>query len=292
MFAIVNQKGGVGKSTTAVNLGASLASLGHRILLVDMDPQGNCTSGAGVSKAALDASTYDAVVMNAPLDGVIVPTPTEHLDIAPADARLAAAEVELVPQIARESKLKTALAGVRDRYDAILIDCPPSLGLLTVNGLSAAEACLIPVQCEYYALEGLTQLVETIGLVRRHLNPGLRIAGVLLTMVDPRTKLSDQVGEEVRRHFGDLVFKSEVPRSVRLAEAPSYGQPVSAYAPASRGAAAYATLAAEVAGRFGLQPPPAAQTAARPGRDARLGDFDAAPVPPGLNPTTLGRSDD
>ncbi|HKX18312.1 MAG TPA: AAA family ATPase [bacterium] len=291
-FAVVNQKGGVGKSTTAVNLGASLASLGHSILLVDMDPQGNCTSGAGVSKAALDASTYDAVVMNAPLGGVIVHTPTERLDIAPADARLAAAEVELVPQIAREAKLKTALAGVRDRYDVILIDCPPSLGLLTINGLTAAQACLIPVQCEYYALEGLTQLVETIGLVRRHLNPGLRVAGVLLTMVDPRTKLSDQVRDEVRRHFADLVFKSEIPRSVRLAEAPSYGQPVSAYAPTSRGAAAYAALAEEVEERLGLEPPRAAPVTAEPERDPGRGDLNTAPVPPGLNPTTMGRSDD
>ena len=292
MFAIVNQKGGVGKSTTAVNLGASLASLGHRILLVDMDPQGNCTSGAGVSKAALDASTYDAVVMNTRLGDVIVRTPTERLDIAPADARLAAAEVELVPQIARESKLKAALGGVRDRYDVILIDCPPSLGLLTINGLTAAQACLIPVQCEYYALEGLTQLVETIGLVRRHLNPGLRVAGVLLTMVDPRTKLSDQVRDEVRRHFADLVFKSEIPRSVRLAEAPSYGQPVSAYAPTSRGAAAYAALSVEVAERLGLEPRPAEPTTVAPDRDGERSRVDAAPVPPGLNPTTMGRSDD
>ncbi len=271
----MNQKGGVGKSTTAVNLGASLASLGHRILLVDMDPQGNCTSGAGVNKAALDSSTYDTVVMGVPLDGVIVATPTERLEIAPADSRLAAAEVELVPQIARETKLKSALAAVRDRYDVILVDCPPSLGLLTVNALTAAEACLIPVQCEYYALEGLTQLLETIGLVRRHLNPGLRVAGVLLTMVDPRTKLSDQVGAEVRRHFADLVFKAEIPRSVRLAEAPSYGQPVGAYAPASRGAAAYASLAVEAAERFGLEFRP------------------AAAVPAGsLSPTSTLRGDD
>jgi chromosome partitioning protein len=262
-FAIVNQKGGVGKSTTAVNLGASLASLGHRILLVDMDPQGNCTSGAGVNKAALDASTYDAVVMGAPMEGVIVHTPTARLDIAPSDTRLAAAEVELVPQIARESKLKSALAGILDRYDVALIDCPPSLGLLTVNALTAAEACLIPVQCEYYALEGLTQLLETIGLVRRHLNPGLRIGGVLLTMVDPRTKLSDQVSAEIRRHFADLVFKSEIPRSVRLAEAPSYGQPVGAYAPASRGAAAYEALAAEFAARADLRAPAVFETDGR-----------------------------
>jgi chromosome partitioning protein len=248
----VNQKGGVGKSTTAVNLGAFLASFGYRLLIVDMDPQGNATSGAGVDKAAVDSSTYDAVVQEASLSGVIAATPTPGLDIAPGDARLAAAEVELVPRIGRELKLKTALAPVSDRYDVILIDCPPSLGLLTVNALAAAAACLIPVQCEYYALEGLTQLRETIGLVRRHLNPGLRLAGVLLTMVDPRTKLSDQVSAEVRRHFGDLVFHTEIPRSVRLAEAPSYGQPIAAYAPGSRGAEAYKALAVEVAERLGL----------------------------------------
>jgi chromosome partitioning protein len=274
----VNQKGGVGKSTTAVNLGASLASLGHRILLVDMDPQGNCTSGAGINKAALDGSTYDAVVSASPFDGIVIATPTPRLDIAPADARLAAAEVELVPQIAREFKLKTALGRVRDRYDITLIDCPPSLGLLTVNALTAADACLIPVQCEYYALEGLTQLLETIGLVRRHLNPALRVAGVLLTMVDPRTKLSDQVSAEVRRHFADLAFKTEIPRSVRLAEAPSYGQPVTAYAPSSRGAAAYAALAAEVAERFALTRP--------------AGYEPSEPAVPSLTHTSSLRGDD
>jgi chromosome partitioning protein len=249
----VNQKGGVGKSTTAVNLGASLASLGHRILIVDMDPQGNATSGAGVNKGTLESSTYDAVVLELPLDRVVVSTPTERLEIAPADPRLAAAEVELVPHIGREFRLKTALAPVLGRYDVIFVDCPPSLGLLTVNALAAADACLIPVQCEYYALEGLTQLRETVSLVRRHLNPTLRVAGVLLTMVDPRTRLSDQVGAEVRRHFGDLVFRTQIPRSVRLAEAPSYGQPIEVYAPGSRGAAAYAALAVEVAERFGLE---------------------------------------
>lgn len=277
-FAIVNQKGGVGKSTTAVNLGASLASLGHRVLIVDMDPQGNATSGVGVNKAALDSGTYDAVVLDTLMAGVIVATPTERLDIVPADARLAAAEVELVPRIGRELKLKAALAPVLDRYDVVLIDCPPSLGLLTVNALAAAAACLIPVQCEYYALEGLTQLRETIGLVRRHLNPGLRVAGVLLTMVDPRTKLSDQVGAEVRRHFGDLVFHTEVPRSVRLAEAPSFGQPVIAYAPGSRGAGAYAALALEVAERLALDR-----------RDAHAG---AAPSPvPAIHASGSRRDD-
>lgn len=276
----MNQKGGVGKSTTAVNLGAFLASFGYRLLIVDMDPQGNATSGAGVDKAAVDSSTYDAVVQEAPLSGVIAATPTPGLDIAPGDARLAAAEVELVPRIGRELKLKTALAPVSDRYDVILIDCPPSLGLLTVNALAAAGACLIPVQCEYYALEGLTQLRETIGLVRRHLNPGLRLAGVLLTMVDPRTKLSDQVSAEVRRHFGDLVFHTEIPRSVRLAEAPSYGQPIAAYAPGSRGAEAYKALAVEVAERLGL----AAHAAAA--------DVVRLPVPVAHAATSRGDDDD
>ncbi len=253
-FAIVNQKGGVGKSTTAVNLGASLAFLGRRILLVDSDPQGNSTSGAGISKSGLAGSIYQALVADQSLTTIIRSTPTERLDLVPADLRLAGAEVELVPRIARETKLRAALASVRERYDAVLIDCPPSLGLLTVNALTAADSCVIPVQCEYYALEGLTQLMDTIALIRRHLNPGLRVAGVVLTMVDPRTKLSEQVAAEVRRHFQGLVFATGVPRSVRLAEAPSYGQPILAYAPSSRGAEAYLSVARELLERMGLDP--------------------------------------
>lgn len=251
-FAIVNQKGGVGKSTTAVNLGASLASLGYRILLVDMDPQGNATSGVGISKAGLAVTTYHVLLNGQPLERAIRQTGTERLEIVPSDLRLAAAEVELVAQIARETKLKAALRSIEDRYDLILIDCPPSLGLLTINALAAAQGCVIPMQCEFYALEGLTQLLDTITLIRRHLNPNLDVAGVVLTMVDPRTKLSEQVAEEVRKHLADLVFKTEVPRSVRLAEAPSYGLPVLTYAPASRGAEAYLSLARELVVRLGL----------------------------------------
>jgi len=217
-----------------------------------MDPQGNSTSGVGVSKAHLDLTTYHALVGGQPIERAIRTTVTERLAIVPSDLRLAGAEVELVPQIARETKLKSALRGVEERCDLILIDCPPSLGLLTINALAAAQACVIPMQCEFYALEGLTQLMDTITLIRRHLNPGLRIAGVVLTMVDPRTKLSDQVAAEVRGHFTDLVFTTEVPRSVRLAEAPSHGQPVLAYAPTSRGAEAYLSLAREVLQRLGM----------------------------------------
>ncbi len=251
-FAIVNQKGGVGKSTTAVNLGASLAALGISVLLIDMDPQGNSTSGVGISKAGLDLTTYHVLVGGEPLDRAIRATGTDRLSIVPSDLRLAGAEVELVPQIARETKLKAALRSISGRYGMILIDCPPSLGLLTINALAAANACIIPMQCEFYALEGLTQLMDTITLIRRHLNPELRIAGVVLTMVDSRTKLSEQVASEVRGHFADMVLATEVPRSVRLAEAPSYGQPVLSYAPASRGAEAYRSLARELLGRLGV----------------------------------------
>jgi len=253
-FAIVNQKGGVGKTTTAVNLSAALALLGHRILLLDLDPQGNSTSGVGVSKSAGPGSMYDVLIGGDPMFHVVRPTPVPRLDLAPSDVRLAGAEVELVPAIARESKLKNALKPIRDMYDVLVIDCPPSLGLLTVNALTASEGCLIPMQCEYYALEGLSALMTSIELIRRHLNPGLRISGVLLTMVDPRLKLCEQVADEVKRHFGHQVFETTIPRSVRLAEAPSHGQPIFGYAADSRGAEAYLSLAHEVVGRIGLEP--------------------------------------
>ncbi|HKV46136.1 MAG TPA: AAA family ATPase [bacterium] len=249
---MVNQKGGVGKTTTAVNLSAALASIGYVILLVDLDPQGNSTSGVGISKADLRMSVYDVIISGDPADHVIRRTPTPGLDLLPSDVRLAGAEVELVAAIARETKLKAALRRARDHYDVVIIDCPPSLGLLTINALTAADACLIPVQCEYYALEGLSSLLTTINLILRHLNADLTVGGVLLTMVDPRIKLSDQVAAEVRRHFGDKVFRTVIPRSVRLAEAPSYGQPILAYAPGSRGADAYLSLGREFAGRVGL----------------------------------------
>jgi chromosome partitioning protein len=252
-LAVVNQKGGVGKTTTAVNLSAALALLGHFILLVDLDPQGNSTSGLGVSKSGLGLTVYEALVSGGSIDASIRRTAIDGLDIVPSDVRLAGAEVELVSSIARETKLRSALRPAQDRYDAILVDCPPSLGLLTVNALTAADACLIPLQPEYYALEGLSALMMTIELVRKHLNPSLTIAGVLLTMVDSRTKLSDQVAEEVRRHFGDGVFQTLIPRSVRLAEAPSYGEPIFTYAPESRGAGAYRDLAREAASRLGLR---------------------------------------
>jgi len=251
-FAIVNQKGGVGKTTTAVNLSAALASLGYVILLVDFDPQGNSTSGVGISKGDLAMSVYDVIISGDPADHVIRRTSTSGLDILPSDVRLAGAEVELVAAIAREAKLKTALRKAKEHYDAVIIDCPPSLGLLTINALTAADACLIPMQCEYYALEGLSSLLTTVNLILRHLNSELKVGGVLLTMVDSRIKLSDQVATEVRQHFGDQVFQTVIPRSVRLAEAPSYGQPILTYAPGSRGAVAYLDLAREFAGRAGL----------------------------------------
>lgn len=248
VIAIANQKGGVGKTTSTVNLGASLAKLDQKILLIDIDPQGNATSGVGVNKGELDECVYNLLVDDYNASEVCVETQIENLDIIPATIQLAGAEIELVPTISREVKLKRAIEEIKEQYDYILIDCPPSLGLLTINALTAADSVLIPVQCEYYALEGLSQLLNTIRLVQKHLNKGLMIEGVLLTMLDARTNLGIQVIEEVKMYFQDKVYKSIIPRNVRLGEAPSHGQPITIYDPRSRGAEVYLELAKEVMG--------------------------------------------
>lgn len=246
IIAITNQKGGVGKTTSTVNLGASLALLGNKVLLVDIDPQGNATSGVGINKGDMDQCVYNILVEDLEAKEVCVPTEVENLSIIPATIQLAGAEIELVPTISREVKLKKALDEIKDNYDYILIDCPPSLGLLTLNALTSADSVLIPVQCEYYALEGLSQLLNTIRLVQKHLNKQLMIEGVLLTMLDARTNLGIQVIEEVKMYFQDKVYKSIIPRNVRLGEAPSYGKPITIYDPKSRGAEVYLELAKEV----------------------------------------------
>lgn len=246
VISIVNQKGGVGKSTTAVNLGACLAELGKEVLIIDIDPQGNATSGLGINKQAISQCIYHVVVGNSALEDVIKPTGVEHLHIAPAKIDLAGAEVELVSMISREYRLKNALQPVQQKFDYILIDAPPSLGLLTLNALAASDYALIPIQCEYYALEGVGQLMGTISLVRTHLNDHLDIKGVLMTMYDSRTNLSEQVVAEVRKHFGDVVFDTIIPRNVRLSEAPSFGMSIIQYDDKSRGAEAYRSLAREV----------------------------------------------
>lgn len=247
--AIVNQKGGVGKSTTAINLAAFLVNQGERVLVVDLDPQGNATSGLGVNVGD-DGCMYDVLLEGKPLEDVALETEVEGLFVAPSTINLVGAEVELVSALAREFKLKKALNNLpQGMYDRILLDCPPSLDLLTLNALTAANEVLIPIQCEYYALEGLTQLMRSIRMVRQELNPDLEVGGVLLTMFDPRTNLSRQVAEEVRSFFGERVFKTIIPRNVRLSEAPSFGMPVSLYAPKSTGAEAYAAVAEEVRSR-------------------------------------------
>jgi chromosome partitioning protein len=240
--AVANQKGGVGKTTTTVNLGACLAAAGRRVLLIDLDPQGNATSSLGLDKRSQAASTYHALLHAAPLPELIVPAGRERLALVPSTTHLAAAEVELVELPGRERRLASALDAVRDDYDLILIDCPPSLGLLTVNALAAADGVLVPIQCEFLALEGLMQLTQSIDLVRRTLNPRLDITGVVMTMYDGRLRLSAQVVEEVRRYFPTRLFQTLIPRSIRLSEAPSYGQPIREYDPGSRGAEAYAAL--------------------------------------------------
>ncbi len=249
IIAIANQKGGVGKTTTAVNLSAALARLGEKVLLIDIDPQGNATSGIGLSKKEIKACIYDALINGLPLERIIVPSRWENLFVAPATIQLAGAEIELVPTVSREIKLRDALEQVKKDYSMIMIDCPPSLGLLTLNALTSAGGVLIPIQCEYYALEGLGQLMNTISLVRRHLNENLKIEGVVLTMYDPRTNLSEQVAEEVRDYFKEKVYRTVIPRNVRLSEAPSHGLHILEYDPRSRGAEVYMALAGEVGKR-------------------------------------------
>ncbi len=248
VIAVVNQKGGVGKSTTAVNLGAYLATAGQRVLVVDIDPQGNATSGLGVDKALLEKCMYSVLIEHSEMDEIIIETEVEGLYVAPATIALAGAEIELVPAMSREYRLKRALEPLIEKYDYILIDSPPSLGLLTVNGLSAAHGVLVPIQCEYYALEGLSQLMRTIDMVQTHLNPALQVDGVVMTMYDARTNLSQQVIADVKAYFGRQVkvYESVIPRNIRLSEAPSFGQPIVLYDDRSKGGQAYRALAEEV----------------------------------------------
>lgn len=248
IIAVANQKGGVGKTTTSVNLAACLAAKQQKVLLVDCDPQGNASSGYGIEKSALDQTIYQVLIDNVAVKTVIQPTEFK-VDVLPANIELAGAEVELVAAISRETRLKRALDTVKAAYDYIIIDCPPSLGLLTLNSLAAADSVLMPIQCEFYALEGVSQLMNTIELVCNNLNPSLEIEGVVMTMYDSRTKLAEQVVAEVRENFGDVVYKTMIPRTVRLSEAPSYGQPIIYYDKRSKGADVYRNLAEEVIAR-------------------------------------------
>jgi len=253
IVAIANQKGGVGKSTTAVSLGAALAELGFRILVVDLDPQGNASTGMGIRHEHRSVTSYDVIVSETPVSEAIVHSPVPGLDAIPSTIDLAGAEIELVSQFSREGRLKRALAAVGEGvYDFIFLDCPPSLGLITVNALTAADELIVPIQCEYYALEGLGQLLRNVSLVQQNINPELSLAGIVMTMFDPRTKLSEQVVAEVQRFFGELVYDAIIPRTVRLSEAPGYGVPITVYDPKSKGAESYRLLAREVA----MRPPP------------------------------------
>ncbi len=250
VLAVTNQKGGVGKTTTVVNVAASLSELGKRVLLVDLDPQGNATTGSGIDKSALTSSVYHVLLEQTGIQEARVRSPSGNYDVLPANRELAGAEVELVDGEYREYRLKNAIDTIINDYDVILIDCPPALNLLTINGLSAAWRVLIPMQCEYYALEGLSDLVQTIRRVRGHLNTGLEIEGLLRTMLDPRSALAQQVSAQLERHFGGKVYRTAIPRNIRLAEAPSHGLPALRYDPASKGAQAYLQLAREILERF------------------------------------------
>ena len=249
IIAIINQKGGVGKSTTAVNLAAALGEMNRKVLVVDYDPQGNTTSGFGIDKEKLEACIYDSLLHDVPAETIVQDTCCEKVFVVPATIQLAGAEIELVSAMARETRLKDLLDPLVDEFDFILIDCPPSLGLLTINALTAADSVLIPIQCEYYALEGVTKLLESMRMVKSRINKNLQTYGVLLTMYDSRTSLSNQVVDEVRNYFGDETFKTCIPRSVKLSEAPSFGMPVIKYAPSNKGAKAYMSLAKEVISR-------------------------------------------
>ena len=253
LIAVANQKGGVGKTTTAVNLGAAAAEQGHRVLIVDLDPQGNASTGLGINPRTLESSMYDVLLHDVPMDDAIEAAAVRNLFLAPANLDLAGAEIELVPAFSREMRLKSALSKVKHDFDLVLIDCPPSLGLLTVNAFAAATEVLVPIQCEYYALEGLGQLLRNVDLVRRNLNADLHLSHIVLVMFDARTNLAMQVATEVREHFGDLVCETVIPRTVRLSEAPSFGQPITVFDTASRGALAYRDLATEVAGPVAKQ---------------------------------------
>jgi len=246
VLAVVNQKGGVGKSTTAVNLTATLGEAGQKVLLIDLDPQGNATSGFGLNKNQRERCVYDALLGDTNIAEIIEPVEIENVFVVPATIQLAGAEIELVSAMSRETRLKAMIDEVKADFDVIIIDCPPSLGLLTINALTAAEGLVIPIQCEYYALEGLSKLLDSVRLVKTHLNPQLEVFGVVMTMYDSRTRLAAQVVAEVKDFFGDKVFNTLIPRTVRLSEAPSFGQPVNLYDPSGKGAEAYRSLAKEV----------------------------------------------